>query len=79
MASVAVVSAIVVWYGIDDPLKSIERGRTTGTMLDPPAWLLQAAVPIGFALLGVQAALCFLRTALGPEDEPETRIDHRTN
>ena len=52
---VAVISGFVAWFGTPTALNSFEVGRTTGSMLDMPAWWLQASIPIGFALLTVQA------------------------
>lgn len=56
---------VLVWYGKDAPLNSYARGRTSGSMLDIPAWWAQSAVPLAFSLLGIQAALEFIRCALG--------------
>ena len=76
---VLMVSAIVFWYGLDDPIKSIARGRTTGTMLDIPAWMLQAAVPAGFALLTLQSLVELTRVALGRNYEERGASDHMAN
>ncbi|PKP64210.1 MAG: C4-dicarboxylate ABC transporter substrate-binding protein [Alphaproteobacteria bacterium HGW-Alphaproteobacteria-8] len=65
LAFIIAFCALVAWHGLDAPINSFTRGRTSGSMLDIPAWWMQAAVPLGFALLGVQAALEFLRTAGG--------------
>ena len=56
---------VMVWYGKDAPLNSYARGRSSGTMLDIPAWWAQSAVPVAFALLGLQALVEFIRCALG--------------
>ncbi|MEZ5657971.1 MAG: TRAP transporter small permease [Burkholderiaceae bacterium] len=55
MAVVALFSAIVLWYGSGIAWDSFERGRTSGTMLDLPAWWAEAAVPVGFLMLLVVA------------------------
>ncbi|MEZ5652445.1 MAG: TRAP transporter small permease [Burkholderiaceae bacterium] len=55
MAVVALFSAIVLWYGFGIAWDSLERGRTSGTMLDLPAWWAEAAVPVGFLMLLVVA------------------------
>jgi len=55
MIAVAVFSALVAWKGWDIFHDSFERGRTTGSMLDLPSWVAELAVPVGFALLFVQA------------------------
>lgn len=65
LAFVLAVCAVVVWSGLDQPLNSFTRGRTTGSMLDLPAWWAQAAVPFAFALLGLQALIELVRTAGG--------------
>lgn len=65
--------ALLVWHGIEAPLNSYARGRSSGSMLDIPAWWAQSAVPLAFALVGVQAVLEFLRCAMGaplPSDAP---------
>ena len=62
---VVVFCGVLVWYGKDAALNSYLRGRTSGSMLDIPAWWAQSAVPLAFALLGLQAALECLRCALG--------------
>jgi len=49
-------SAVVTWKGWWIAEDSLVRGRTSGTMLDLPAWIGEAAVPAGFALL-IAAAL----------------------
>lgn len=71
LAFVIAFAALVVWYGKDAAINSFVRGRTSGSMLDIPAWWMQAAVPLGFALLGAQAALEFARTALGAPLPPD--------
>ena len=75
LAFVVAFCALVVWYGLDAPINSYLRGRTSGSMLDIPAWWMQAAVPLGFALLGVQAALAFARTAAGAPLPPESAVE----
>ncbi len=49
-------SAVVTWKGWWIAQDSLVRGRTSGTMLDLPAWIGEAAIPAGFALL-IAAAL----------------------
>ncbi|MBM2323461.1 MULTISPECIES: TRAP transporter small permease subunit [Marivita] len=68
LAALAFVVAfcwVLVWYGKDAPLNSFERGRSSGSMLDIPAWWAQSAVPLAFGLLGIQAIIEFIRCALG--------------
>ena len=62
---ILVFAGFVVWHGTPIAWDSFERGRTTGTMMDIPNWWHQAAVPLGFLLLAVQAALELVRTACG--------------
>lgn len=62
---------VLVWYGKDAPFNSYARGRTSGSMLDIPAWWAQSAVPLAFALLGVQATVEFIRCALGAPLPPD--------
>ena len=69
---VAAVSLLLAWNGLEAPLNSFARGRTSGSMLDIPAWWPQAAVPLGMALLGLQAVVEFLRTAGGAPLPPES-------
>lgn len=68
MACVAVFSAIVAWKGWGIFFDSFERGRTTGSMLDLPTWVSELAVPVGFALLFVQALIEIGRALTGKID-----------
>ncbi len=54
---VAVFSAAVMIEGWHIFADSFRRGRTTGSLLDLPAWVAELAVPVGFALLLVQAMI----------------------
>lgn len=65
MAAVAVFSAIVFWKGWAIFFDSFERGRTTGSMLDLPIWIVEFAVPFGFAVLLAQALIEMRRAARG--------------
>ncbi len=65
MAVVAAVSAVVAWYGGEIAGDSLTRGRTTGSLLDIPAAVGELAIPVGFALLGVQALIEIARTLGG--------------
>ncbi|TCO70267.1 TRAP transporter small permease [Rhodovulum euryhalinum] len=69
MLVVAGFSLIVLWFGFGIFHDSWARGRTTGTMLDLPAWLPEAAIPAGFALLTVSALGNAWRAAAGPLPE----------
>lgn len=57
MIFVAGFSAVVAWKGSEIFYDSFERGRTTGSMLDLPTWVSELAVPVGFALLFLQALI----------------------
>ena len=48
-------SAVVTWKGWWIAQDSLVRGRTSGTMLDLPAWIGEAAIPAGFAILIIAA------------------------
>jgi C4-dicarboxylate transporter DctQ subunit len=65
MVVVAVFSAMVVWKGFDIFWDSFERGRTTGSMLDMPIWVAEVPVPLGFALLFIQALIEAQRSLRG--------------
>ncbi|MGB0913566.1 MAG: TRAP transporter small permease, partial [Phaeobacter italicus] len=58
-------SVVVLIYGYDIFVDSFERGRTTGTMLDLPAWIPEVSVPVGFLLLILSCLACLWRTYLG--------------
>ena len=55
MAVVAVFAGVTAWYGWEIFLDSAIRGRTSGTMLDVPMWIVEAPVPLGCAMLSLQA------------------------
>jgi len=63
-------SAVVTWKGWWIAEDSLVRGRTSGTMLDLPAWIGEAAIPAGFALLIVAALKGLIEAFTGdiPED-----------
>ncbi|MCP4233433.1 MAG: TRAP transporter small permease [Aestuariibacter sp.] len=63
LLAIALLAFAVVWYGTPIAWDSLERGRTTGSMLNIPTFWMEAAVPTGFALLGMQALVEALRTA----------------
>ena len=52
---IAVFSGVAVWYGTWIAWDSVVQSRTTSTMLDVPAVLTEAAIPVGFTLLAAQA------------------------
>lgn len=55
LLAVIVFSVIVTIWGWDIFHDSFVRGRTTGSLLDLPSWVAELSVPVGFALLTVQA------------------------
>jgi TRAP-type C4-dicarboxylate transport system permease small subunit len=55
----------LIVYGSPIALDSLERGRTTGSMIDLPVGFVQIAVPIGGLLMTLQAVVEILRLALG--------------
>lgn len=71
MLVVAAFSAVVAWKGWDIFWDSFERGRTTGSMLDLPSWIVELAVPVGFALLFIQALIETVRSARGTAADRE--------
>lgn len=48
-------SVIVTLWGWEIFFDSFSRGRTTGSLLNMPVWISELAVPVGFALLTLQA------------------------
>ena len=65
LAFVALISAVIVWHGSGIAFDSFERGRTAGTLLDLPMWWSEAAAPLGFLLLGLQAVVEIVKLARG--------------
>ncbi len=75
MLVVAAFSAMVTWKGWDIFLDSFERGRTTGSLLDLPIWVVELAVPLGFALLFIQALIEAVRSLRGTGADREIAIE----
>ena len=71
MSAVAAFSAVVAYKGWGIFYDSFERGRTTGSMLDLPTWVSELAVPIGFALLLVQALIELTKSGQGTSHQDE--------
>jgi len=65
MLAVAIFAAVVLVYGWDIFYDSFERGRTTGSMLNLPRWIVELAVPVGAAMLLIQALIEALRALRG--------------
>ena len=77
LAFIVALSAVIVYYGSGIAMDSFTRGRTTGSMLDVPAWWSQASIPACFALLGIQALAEALRVAVnGVDSAAPQRVDH---
>jgi len=68
LAFLGIFAAIISWNGIPTVLNSFERGRTTGSMMDIPSWWMQAAIPVGFALIALQALIQILLHVRRPAD-----------
>lgn len=68
---VLVFSLVVIVYGWEIFHDSWVRGRTTGTMLDMKAWVREASVPAGFALLALSAVAGLVRALRGDLGEDE--------
>ena len=54
---VVIFAAAICWNGLPAMLDSLERGRTTGSMMDIPSWWLQASIVVGFGLIALQASV----------------------
>ncbi len=72
---ILVFAVVVLIYGYGIFLDSFERGRTTGTMLDLPAWMPEASVPAGFALLALSCVTCLWRALNGDIPEEEGHLE----
>lgn len=67
---VAVIAGFVAWNGFPIAAQSFEVGRTTGSMLDIPSWWMQAAIPLGFTLIALQAVVLGFSVLFG-HDRPQ--------
>ncbi|AUG55959.1 TRAP transporter small permease [Thalassospira marina] len=67
MAVVGIFSIVVAWKGFGIFFESLERGRTTGSMLDLPTWISELPVFVGFALLAIQSLIEIIRVVMGRE------------
>lgn len=54
-------SLLVAYHGWDIFHESFVRGRTTGSLLNLPVWIVELSVPVGFALLAMQATVELIR------------------
>ncbi len=66
LSFVMLFSSIVTIWGWKIFLDSFERGRTTGSLLDLPAWIAELAIPVGFFLLAVQAIMEMIDSGTSP-------------
>lgn len=62
---VAAFSGVACWYGGWIALDSLETGRMSGTMLNVPHWMTEGAIPLGFAILFLQALVQIVRVLRG--------------
>ena len=74
LLAVLALSLVVTWYGFAIFWDSFERGRTTGSLLNLPVWIVELAVPVGFALLAVQCLVEMGRT--WRDGAPELHSEH---
>lgn len=65
LAVVAAFSAFACWYGAEIALDSWTVGRMSGTMLNVPHWMTEIAIPVGFAVLLLQACAQIVRVIMG--------------
>ncbi len=57
MTIIAIFSIVATVKGWEIFYDSFERGRTTGSLLDLPAWIQELSIPVGFALLFIQCLI----------------------
>jgi TRAP-type C4-dicarboxylate transport system permease small subunit len=60
LAIIAVFSVWIAWHGFDIAYDSFTRSRSSGSMMNLPNWIAEAAIPLGFAALALQALLQLL-------------------
>lgn len=72
---IVILCCAAIWYGFDIADDSLQRGRTSGSMLNLPAWIAEASIPAGFVLIGVQALVELARLVLGHQKPAEKAID----
>lgn len=65
MCVIGVFAALVTWYGFEIFYDSFTRGRTTGSLLNIPIWIVELAVPVGFLLLTLQCLFEIKKTMSG--------------
>jgi len=67
LVCILLFSLVAIYYGLEIMLDSIRQGRASATMLAVPKWMTEAAIPLGFLLLGLQALAELIRL---PQDPP---------
>ena len=65
MVLLTVFSLYVAFYGWEIFYDSFARGRTTGSLLDLPAWIAELPVAVCFLFLAVQAVLEIVKLLSG--------------
>ena len=67
-------AAVAAYHGWWIAFDSLERGRSTGTMLNLPNWWSEVVIPVGFAILLLQCLAEIARVLGGqlpPDDGPD--------
>jgi TRAP-type C4-dicarboxylate transport system permease small subunit len=62
---VALFFAFCAKYGFDLAWESLEKGTTTGTMVDIPSWIEEAAIPVGCGWAAIQSVVEVIRALTG--------------
>ena len=71
-------TATICWTSLPTMLDSLERGRTTGSMMNIPSWWMQAAIPAGFGLMFLQCLVEAIKLIFWPDDLGKVdSTDHR--
>lgn len=73
MSVVLLFSAIVTIWGWEIFYDSFVRGRTTGSLMNWPVWIVQLAIPVGFGLLSIQAVIEIIRIFAAAPDRNDVR------
>lgn len=65
---IIVFCLVAVFFGLEIVIDSVKVGRASSSMLAVPSWMTEAAIPVGFGLLLVQAVAELFRTLIGTAD-----------
>lgn len=76
LVAVMLFSAWIAWQGLALSRHSFEMGRSSGSMMNLPNWLLEAAVPVGFSVLTMQAVVCLIRLVLNRSTADVKSVKH---